>query len=55
MRVLDNILEIVTGVWEDPGEYPSAAGFGPLPSRLFVEEITGEVTAELEPGDLDED
>jgi len=39
--------------WDDPGDYPSGAGGGPLPSRLFVSWVDGELVVELEDADLE--
>jgi hypothetical protein len=48
MKVLENTLELVIERWTDPGDYPSNAGQGPLPSHDFVADITGHVLVQLE-------
>lgn len=51
--IVQNTLKADWGVvWDDPGEYPSGAGGGPLPSEYGVEEITGCVRVRL-PYDMD--
>lgn len=47
MKVLSNTLEAQWERWEDPGDYPSAAGSGPLPSYDYAESISGEIKLEL--------
>ena len=45
-------LEIVEETWEDPGDYPSGAGSGPLPSYQYAGEVTGEIHITI-PGEVD--
>lgn len=54
MKILEDSLEAVVERWDDPGDYPSNMGSGPLPSYNYVEAVEGEVVIELEPADLDE-
>jgi hypothetical protein len=43
-------LKLYWNRWEDPGDYPSGAGAGPLPpGPWFVEDITGTVTYRISP------
>src|SRR5271169_3322290 len=51
MKTINNSLKLVFGTWDDPGDYPSGAGSGPLPSRQFVEYIDGTVEVELDAED----
>jgi hypothetical protein len=48
MEILENTLEIQTERWEDPGDYPSAAGSFALPSSDYVEGVAGHVKFKLE-------
>ena len=55
MKILENTLKVKLGRWDDPGDYPSNAGSGPLPSHDYVEEIEGHVLLKIENvGDLSE-
>ena len=47
MKNINNTLKTVIGTWEDPGDYPSGAGSGPLPNQQFVEYVDGTVEVEL--------
>ena len=47
MKILNDTLEVVIERWSDPGDYPSAAGSGPLPSYDYLEGVDGEVRIEL--------
>lgn len=40
-------LKPVMDRWEDPGDYPSGAGSGPLPSYDYIAELSGDVRIEL--------
>ena len=53
MKVLTNTLNLEIERWDDPGDYPSGAGSGPLPSHDFVAEVSGEVVMEFVASDLD--
>jgi hypothetical protein len=53
MKILSNTLSIEIEKWSDPGDYPSGAGGGPLPSYDFVSDINGEIVFELEKIDID--
>jgi hypothetical protein len=52
MKVLQNSLKLEIDTWDDPGDYPSNAGSGPLPSYDFVVCVDGQLLIELEPEDL---
>ena len=52
MKVISDTLKPYLETWDDPGDYPSGAGSGPLPSYDYVAEVEGEVTIELEDEDL---
>jgi len=51
MKVLRNTLEVEIETWDDPGDYPSGAGSGPLPSYNYVACVSGEIELELEAED----
>ena len=51
MKRLRNTLQPKIERWTDPGDYPSGAGGGPLPSHDYVEAIEGEIIVELEQED----
>mgnify|MGYP001561108335 CR=1 FL=1 len=53
MRVLKSTLRPETEEWDDPGDYPSGAGGGPLPSETYVDEIVGEFSVLIHPNDRD--
>ena len=50
MKYLDK-LEVQTGRWDDPGDYPSAMGAGPLPSRIISEGMDGAFIIVLDAGE----
>jgi len=52
MKVTSETLEPTIAQWDDPGDYPSGAGSGPLPSYKYVESVDGEVTIEFDDIDL---
>ena len=52
MEVISNTLETLIGVYEDPGDYPSGAGGGPMPSHRYVEDISGSLKLRIEREDL---
>lgn len=52
MQLIRNTLEIEKETWDDPGDYPSAAGSGPMPSHDFVAAVDGEVVYSLEPQEV---
>ena len=54
MKELRNTLEVEIDRWDDPGDYPSGAGGGPLPGYNFISGVDGQVVVELEPDDLAE-
>jgi len=47
MQVLSDNTEILLDSWDDPGDYPSNAGSGPLPSYDYVAGIEGEIEVQL--------
>lgn len=51
MKTIEDSLKLELDTWDDPGDYPSGAGSGPLPSYTFVAGIEGKVVMELEDGD----
>jgi len=52
MKVLSNTLELCIETWDDPGDYPSGAGAGPLPSYDYVAGVDGSLRVELEESDI---
>ena len=48
MKVIQNTLKPEIERWDDPGDYPSGAGGGPLPSHNFVAGIDGTLEVELD-------
>jgi hypothetical protein len=52
MIVISSTLKEQWDTWDDPGDYPSNAGSGPLPSVEYVSEVTGEVICKPEATDL---
>ena len=52
MKILKDTLQTSIETWEDPGDYPSAAGSYPLPSYDYIEEVCGEVQVELNDEEL---
>lgn len=53
--IISNTLEFVKETWDDPGDYPSAAGSGPLPSCQYYESCNGEVVIQFSADELNED
>lgn len=47
MKILSENLEVEVETWDDPGDYPSNAGSGPLPSYQYPAEVVGEVKIQL--------
>ena len=47
MKEIQNDLSVLIGHWDDPGDYPSNAGGGPLPSYDYLEGMEGEAKFEL--------
>src|SRR6516162_10687083 len=54
MKTLSNTLSLEIEHWDDPGDYPSGAGGGPLPSYDYVAGVSGEVVIELSSADFEE-
>ena len=53
MKTIRNSLKAVMDRFEDPGDYPSGAGAGPLPPVPWhVSEVEGELVVELAPKEL---
>lgn len=52
MRVIKSTLEPIIETWDDPGDYPSGAGGGPLPSHKYIAACDGEVVIELDADDV---
>lgn len=50
MKIIENTLKPIIERWDDPGDYPSNAGSGPLPSHDYVAEVTGHVVIEIDSG-----
>jgi hypothetical protein len=53
MKILKNTLQVEIDTWDDPGDYPSNMGSGPLPSYKYIDRVEGEVVVELDPEELD--
>ena len=43
MKTIKNTLEIDIDEWSDPGDYPNNVAQSPLPSRKFIDSVSGEV------------
>jgi hypothetical protein len=52
VKTLHSALKLRIETWNDPGDYPSGAGGGPLPSYKFVEGVDGIVIVRLEAEDI---
>jgi len=52
MKILHNDLHLVWERWDDPGDYPSGAGSGPLPGYEYVGDVEGRIEVEVGPDDL---
>lgn len=48
MKLIKDCLTTTIERWDDPGDYPSNAGSGPLASYDYVAEIEGSIIVELE-------
>ena len=53
MKILKNEFSIDYDEWVDPGTYPCGAGGYPLSSQVYICDVPGEFTIEIEEGDLD--
>lgn len=53
-KLIDDTLESQWETWEDPGDYPSAAGSYPLPSCRYVAYVEGSAKFELGDKEWDE-
>lgn len=47
MELITDTLSIEKERWEDPGDYPSAAGSGPLPSYYYAAAIDGYIEVHI--------
>ena len=54
MKTLSNTLSLEIESWDDPGDYPSGAGGGPLPSYDYIAGVSGEIVVELNSTDFEE-
>lgn len=52
MKVLSNTLKPLIERWEDPGDYPSAAGSCPMPSYDYFAGCEGTLVLELTPEEV---
>lgn len=52
MKILSDTLEPLIETWDDPGDYPSGAGGGPLPSEKYIATCEGEMVIELDIEDM---
>jgi len=52
MKIISNDLEPIIETWSDPGDYPSGAGGGPLPSYNYLAGCEGEIVLEFDPEDF---
>lgn len=52
MKVISDTLEPIIETWDDPGDYPSGAGGGPLPSHKYIATCDGELVLELDIDDM---
>ena len=48
MKVMHDSLNVVVERWDDPGDYPSNAGSGPLPSYDCLVGVDGTIIVELD-------
>ena len=48
-RIAENTLALSLDRWEDPGDYPSAAGSSPMGSYIHIDEITGHLILKSSP------
>ena len=51
MKIIKNTPKLETERWDDPGDYPSGAGSGPLPSYDYVSRVAGVIIIELQDSD----
>lgn len=52
MQVSSNTLRVTLDTWDDPGDYPSGAGQGPLPSYQYIAGLEGEIVFNLTQQDM---
>jgi len=52
MKIIKDTLEPIIETWDDPGDYPSGAGGGPLPSYKYIDGCEGELVIELAPAEI---
>jgi hypothetical protein len=48
MKLIKSNFKPIFERWDDPGDYPSGAGAGPLPSHTYCVDIEGEAIIEIE-------
>jgi hypothetical protein len=48
-KIDEGSLDVEIDTWDDPGDYPSGAGSGPLPSYTYVDEVSGTLFLERTP------
>jgi hypothetical protein len=53
MQVISDNLKCNLERWDDPGDYPSGAGSGPLASYDYVCDVEGQMVVELEHRDFE--
>jgi hypothetical protein len=51
MKTISETLALEIERWDDPGDYPSNAGSGPLPSYDYIAGVVGDITIKLEVSD----
>jgi hypothetical protein len=47
MKIITDTIEPLVETWDDPGDYPSGAGSGPLASFQYLAGLEGELVIEL--------
>jgi hypothetical protein len=53
-ELISNSMELLIETWDDPGDYPSNAGQGPLPSYDYIDGIDGEASFHLTNTELED-
>lgn len=52
MKIITNNIAAITDTWNDPGDYPSGAGSGPLASFDYIAELQGTVIVRFDKDDF---
>ena len=52
MTIITSSLKELLNRFDDPGDYPNGLAGGPLPSRIYVADVTGRVVIECTPDEL---